>query len=226
MTESATPRTKRAMTAATTARLMAAARDAFAMQGFANVPAEALTAELGLTRGALYHHFGGKEGLFAAVVRALEDEIAARLTAAWRAAPDPAAGLAAVCEGWLDLACDLGLQRILFRDAPAVLGPRASVLDGAASRAALTAAIAALPHSGDAPRDDEALACILDAALGDLALWIAASDDPPATRARAGRALDHLLAGLDLVSRPLRETGRGLDEKAACPSSALSPEHA
>jgi len=202
MTESAAPRTKRAMTAATTARLMAAARDAFATQGFANVAAEALTAELGLTRGALYHHFGGKEGLFAAVVRALEHDIAAQLTAAWRAAPDPATGLAAVCEGWLDLACDSGLQRILFRDAPAVLGPRASVIDGEASRAALTAAIAAVPNPSDEPRDDEALARILDAALGDLALWIAASHDPPATRARAGRALDRLLAGLDLVPRP------------------------
>jgi hypothetical protein len=68
---------------------------------------------------------------------------------------------------------------------------------------ALTAAIAALPYPSDAPRDDEALARILDAALGDLALWIAASDDPPATRVRAGRAIDRLLAGLDLVPRPL-----------------------
>lgn len=152
MTKSAAPRTKRAMTAATTARLMAAARDAFATQGFASVPAEALTADLGLTRGALYHHFGGKEGLFAAVVRALEDEIAARLTAVWEATPDPAIGLVAVCEGWLDFACDPGVQRILFRDAPAVLGPRASALDGEASRTALTEAIAALPHPTPAMR--------------------------------------------------------------------------
>jgi AcrR family transcriptional regulator len=206
MTEPTAPRTKRAMTAATTARLLAAARDAFASQGFAGVAAEALTADLGLTRGSLYHHFGGKEGLFAAVVRALEDEIAARLTAAHDAHPDPAAGLAAVCAGWLDLACDPGLQRILFRDAPAVLGPRASAIDGEASRAALTAAIAALPHPGGPPRDDEALARILDAALGDLALWIASSDDPSATRARAGDALERLLAGLDLVPRPLAGT--------------------
>jgi hypothetical protein len=40
----------------------------------------------------------------------------------------------AVCEGWLDFACDPGVQRILLRDAPAVLGPRASALDGEASR--------------------------------------------------------------------------------------------
>ncbi len=201
MTISATPRTKRAMTAATTAKLMAAARNAFATQGFANVPAEALTADLGLTRGALYHHFGGKEGLFAAVVRGLEDEIAARLTAVWEATANPATGLVAVCEGWLDFACDPGVQRILFRDAPAVLGPRASALDGEASRTALTEAIAALPQPKDGPRDDEALARILDAALGDLAQWIAASDDPPATRDRAGRALERLLAGLNLVPR-------------------------
>lgn len=35
-----------------------------------------LTAEAGLTRGALYHHFGDKRGLFAAVVDQIDSQMA------------------------------------------------------------------------------------------------------------------------------------------------------
>ncbi|MEO1200693.1 MAG: TetR family transcriptional regulator, partial [Pseudomonadota bacterium] len=40
------------------AKLIAAARKAFAAQGYAAASMDALTAEAGLTRGALYHNFG------------------------------------------------------------------------------------------------------------------------------------------------------------------------
>lgn len=39
------------------------------------------TAEAGLTRGALYHHFGDKKGLFEAVIAQIDCEMAARLNA-------------------------------------------------------------------------------------------------------------------------------------------------
>ena len=43
----------------TRARLIASARRAFATQGYANTSMDDFTARAGLTRGALYHHFGG-----------------------------------------------------------------------------------------------------------------------------------------------------------------------
>ena len=49
-------------------RLIAAARQAFAEHGYAAASMDDLTAAAGLTRGALYHSFGNKRGLFAAVV--------------------------------------------------------------------------------------------------------------------------------------------------------------
>ena len=45
----------------TRARLIASARQAFATQGYANTSMDDFTARAGLTRGALYHHFGDKK---------------------------------------------------------------------------------------------------------------------------------------------------------------------
>ena len=54
------------------ARLIAAARKAFAEQGYAAASMDELTAQAGLTRGALYHNFGDKRGLLAAVVNQID----------------------------------------------------------------------------------------------------------------------------------------------------------
>ena len=66
----------------TRAKLVRAARRAFAEKGYAAASMDELTAEAGLTRGALYHNFGGKEGLLRAVVEQLDAEMVARLRAA------------------------------------------------------------------------------------------------------------------------------------------------
>jgi len=55
------------MIAETRAKLIDAARRAFGTFGYADASMDDLTAQVGLTRGALYHHFGGKPGLLAAV---------------------------------------------------------------------------------------------------------------------------------------------------------------
>ena len=77
---SATPRPRRTQadrSAATHDALVAAARRLFAGQGFAEVPADAIVAAAGVTRGALYHQFADKTALFDAVLDAVEADIAA-----------------------------------------------------------------------------------------------------------------------------------------------------
>ena len=65
-------------------KLIAAARKAFAEKGYADASMDALTADVGLTRGALYHNFGDKRGLFAAVVEQIDTEMASRAKASPR----------------------------------------------------------------------------------------------------------------------------------------------
>ena len=62
-------------------KLIAAGRKAFAAEGFAAASMDELTASVSLTRGALYHNFGDKKGLLAAVVAQVDGEMAARARA-------------------------------------------------------------------------------------------------------------------------------------------------
>lgn len=190
--------TRQQMSAETTARLVAAARRAFAEHGYGDTSMDALCAEAGVTRGALYHHFGGKEGLLEAVVRQIDCEIGERLTAEERRHEDPWNAFCACCRLWLDQALNAEVQRILLRDAPAVLGQRLREIDEVSSIAPLRDALSSLMASGRiAPTDPEAMARLVNGALVDVALWIASSEDPAATLSRARHAVDVLLAGLE-----------------------------
>lgn len=192
-------RSRAEMIAETTTKLIATARAAFARDGYAAASMDAITAEAGLTRGALYHHFGGKEGLLEAVVRQIDSELGARLDAVWDAIPDKRKALRATCAAFLDSALDPETQRILFVDAPAVLGQRLRQIDEESSIGALTEALDELAHAHGAEiRDSEMLARMLNAAMIDLALWIAASSKPAVALKRAKASVLDLLDRLGL----------------------------
>lgn len=63
-----------------------------------------LTASAGLTRGALYHHFGDKKGLLAAVVQQIDDEMNLRLGAILAAGEDLWSGFRAYNRAYLEMA--------------------------------------------------------------------------------------------------------------------------
>ncbi|MGG2474193.1 TetR/AcrR family transcriptional regulator, partial [Rhizobium sp. BR5] len=67
------------MIAETRTKLLAAGRKAFGSIGYAEASMDDFTAEAGLTRGALYHHFGDKKGLLLAVVAEIDAEMTKRL---------------------------------------------------------------------------------------------------------------------------------------------------
>ena len=62
------PRTQEQRRAETRAQLLAAAADLFAHKGFHAASAEAVASAADRTTGALYDHFGGKEGLLVALL--------------------------------------------------------------------------------------------------------------------------------------------------------------
>lgn len=85
----------------TRAKLIDAARRAFADNGYAGASMDELTASAGLTRGALYHHFGDKKGLLAAVVQQIDDEMNLRLGAILAAGEDLWSGFRAYNRAYL-----------------------------------------------------------------------------------------------------------------------------
>ena len=82
-------------------KLVAAARRQFGSVGYAETVMDDLTAQAGLTRGALYHHFGDKKGLFLAVVQAIDAEMDAHLADITASTADDWEAFAARCRGYL-----------------------------------------------------------------------------------------------------------------------------
>jgi AcrR family transcriptional regulator len=103
--------------------LTAAARKLFAEQGYAAARTEEIARQAGLTRGALYHHFGDKKGLFRAVLVGLQEDLTAEVVQQARAVQGTSIDrLRAGFHAYLDMALRADVRQILFIDGPAVLG--------------------------------------------------------------------------------------------------------
>ncbi|MDQ8756751.1 TetR/AcrR family transcriptional regulator [Sphingosinicella sp. LHD-64] len=191
-------RTRPEMIAETRAKLIAAARKAFGEEGYAAASMDDFTAAAGLTRGALYHHFGDKKGLFEAVVREIDAEMAARLAAIATAAPTRWNGFVEENIGYVGMALDPEVQRILLRDGPAVLGDPSIWPSAAGCIAGIRANLEQLQADGVVRRDIDAdvTARLVSGASTDAALWIANAEDPAAASRKAIPAFKALLEGL------------------------------
>lgn len=117
------PRSRMAeRTEETRSALVNAARPLFAKRGYAGVGTEEIVRAARMTRGALYHHFEGKEGLFRAVYEQVERELVERIAAEAMSAANPLDALRAGARAFLDACEDPAVQRIALIDAPSVLG--------------------------------------------------------------------------------------------------------
>jgi AcrR family transcriptional regulator len=190
-------KTRAEMTAESRAALIAAARSAFAQKGFAAASMDDLCAAVGLTRGALYHNFGDKRGLLAAVVAEIDAEMAAAAKKAAAKAADLWSALEAEGMAYIELALDPEVRRIVLLDGPAFLGDPSQWPSQSACLVDVQAALSKLAASGRIkPIDIEAAARLLNGAALNAALWVAASDDPVKVLPRAADAFRTLARGL------------------------------
>ena len=156
-----------------------------------------LTAEAGLTRGALYHNFGDKKGLLQAVIEQIDAEMLERLRAEQDRAETPWHGLLAEGIAYIEMALEPEIQRIMLLDGPAVLGDPSRWPNQNTCLRRTTQTIQALIDEGAVrPVDAEAAARLLNGAALNASLWIAAADDPHAVFAKAVEAFRHLAVGL------------------------------
>ncbi len=184
------------------ARLISAARKAFAKKGYAAASMDELTAEVGLTRGALYHNFGDKRGLLAAVVHQIDTAMAARAQEIGARSKDDWGGLLAEGTAYIEMALDPDVQRIVLLDGPAVLGDPSQWPSQNACLQATKRTVERLIAQGVLkPVDPDAAARLLNGAALNAALWTAASDDPPEALSKAIEAFCSLAAGF--LAQPL-----------------------
>jgi AcrR family transcriptional regulator len=183
---------------ATRRALVDAARRRFGTRGYVATSLDDVVADARVTKGALYHHFRGKEQLFLEVYDQVEAELSARGIEAAASGTDPVDALQRGFASFLDLALDPAVQRIGLIDAPSVLGIVTKLeVDQRHSLAAVEAGVAAGIDEGLlAPLDARVTAQLLLAACSQAALVIAHADDQKAARAEVGAALTRLVDGL------------------------------
>ncbi|NCH70027.1 TetR/AcrR family transcriptional regulator [Cronobacter dublinensis] len=179
------------------AKLIAAARKAFAEKGFAAASMDELTASVGLTRGALYHNFGDKKGLLAAVVAQVDGEMAQRAKAAAANAGDDWATLLAEGVAYIRMALDEEVRRIVLLDGPAFLGDPAQWPSQNSCLDATRQTVIRMMESGVIkPVDPDAAARLLNGAALNAAQWVAASPDPQQALPKMIDAFTLLAGGL------------------------------
>jgi AcrR family transcriptional regulator len=165
----------------TRAELLDVSRQLFATRGYAAVGLAEIVREAGVTKGALYHHFGGgKADLFRAVLAQVQADVARTVAASAEVETDPWAQLTAGCRAFLTASTDPAVRRIMLVDGPAVLGwSEWRAMDEAGSASHLADALTALIEAGVVPRQPVApLTRLLSGAMNEAALWLAETGEP------------------------------------------------
>lgn len=185
------------MIAETRSKLIKAARHAFATKGYADSSMDDLTAEAGLTRGALYHHFGGKKGLLEAVINQIEGEMVERLSNIVAEANDAWDGFINESIAYIKMALEPEIQRIVLLDGPAVLGDPSHWPSQNACMQSTQRSIQKLIDEGRVQGvDAEATACLIMGSLRSASSWIAHSNDSQPASERAIESFVRLASGM------------------------------
>lgn len=172
--------------------LLQVARESFGGKGYDATSLDDVAALAGMTKGAVYHHFGAKDALFERVFRLEHRRTIDTVVAKSRGARDPIDGLLRGVRAYLQHVLDPVARRILLEDGPAVLGWERwrrceepgfqQLLEGSLARAAKLGML----RPGVRPAET---ALLLLGATTEGALAVAHADDPGATARRLSEAL-------------------------------------
>ncbi len=187
---------REANTAATRLTLVSVARKHFTNKGYERAELGRIAAEARVTTGAVYHHFGSKKALFQAVAEQLEAEILAAAAAVEIA--DPWQRLRAGFDRLIDVCAAPDVQRIIFIEAPRVIGPEAwREIELRYAYGATRAVLEALMAAGVLRRCPvDLVARSLLALLGEAAAEIARAGEDKQVRRQVAEMMAHMLDAL------------------------------
>jgi AcrR family transcriptional regulator len=178
--------------------LVDSAVELFTRNGYAATSLDAVARRARVTKGALYHHFSGKQALFEAAFEAVEKAAVERLAevvggdgSAWHRAVE---GI----EIYVRSCLDPSYQRIVIHEGPVVMGwERWRETEENFSFGLVKAAIEALIESGEIVEVPiEVTARILLGALSAGATVIAGAEDPKKAGAEVSRTIVTVLEGM------------------------------
>jgi len=204
---------RRAQTLSATRRLLVdIALEQFTEHGYAATSLDTIVSKARVTKGALYHHFSGKQALFEAVFEKTEADAANAMRKALKKSKDPWEKAALGLRAFLDVVQNRSYQRVVIQDGPAVLGyERFREQEERSSYSMINDLVRTVVASSAYELSDDmadTFSRIFFGAMSAAGESVTAAIDPEVTVARIEAALTFILAGL----RSLADSGISLDD--------------
>jgi AcrR family transcriptional regulator len=170
----------------------------FTRRGYAGTSLDEVAKRARVTKGALYHHFSGKQALFEAAFDVVENRIMRRLAEIVSAPGDPWETAVAGLRAYVRVCLEPAYQRIVIHEAPVVMGwERWREAEEHFSYGLLRTAIEMLVDAGEiADMPVEITTRLLFGALSAGASTIAGASDPKKASAEVERTIVRVIEGL------------------------------
>ncbi|SER61723.1 transcriptional regulator, TetR family [Actinokineospora terrae] len=170
----------------------------FTKQGYAATSLDAIARRARVTKGALYHHFSGKQAVFEAAFGAVERAVLAKLGQVVAGPGTPWDRAVSGLQAYVQVCLEPSYQRIAIHEGPVVMGwERWREAEEHFSFGLVKGAVEALVEAGEI--DDlpvEVTARILFGALQTGAAIIAGADDPRKAGTDVSRTIIRVLEGM------------------------------
>src|SRR3954447_5905760 len=192
---------RRAQYSATTRQaLVDVAERLFTEHGYAATSLDAIVAGADVTKGALYHHYSGKQALFEAVFERVESAGAQSIQDALTGNQDPWDKALSGLRAFLEVVRQPSYSRIVIQDGPSVLGyERFREQEERSTFAYVLDIVRAVLSSGEWELGDEmehTFARIFFGALSSSGASVSTAEDADAAAERVELAIGFILAGL------------------------------
>ncbi len=207
-----TPRQR--YSASTKRALVDVAERLFTEHGYSGTSLDAIVAGADVTKGALYHHFSGKQAIFEAAFERVESRATAGIAAATEGSRDPWEKAQAGLRAFLTAVQEPGYRQIVISDGPSVLGhERYREQEERSTYAIVDEIVRSVLGADDWELDDAMLDTFTRIFFGAMSAAggaVAVSDDAAAAARRVEAAIGFIMAGL----RRLLEDGVAPDPGA------------
>jgi len=190
--------------ASTKKALLEVATQLFAENGYAGASLDAIVAGAKVTKGALYHHFSGKQALFDAVFVEVQTATTRLIQQQIRGVKDPWEQALIGLRAFMTAVQEPEYRRIVIQDGPAVLGHERYREQEERSAFTVVEDIVGTVLAAAGQVVDEAMrttfARIFFGALASVGDSVAESEDRAAAARRVEDAIGFILAGMQALS--------------------------
>jgi AcrR family transcriptional regulator len=180
--------------------LVDVAEQLFTERGYSATSLDAIVAGADVTKGALYHHFSGKQAIFEAAFERVESRATAGIAQATEGHQDPWLKAQAGLRAFLDAVQEPGYRQIVISDGPSVLGhERYREQEERSTYAIVDEIVRAVLTDTEWDLDDAMLdtfARIFFGAMSAAGGSVAVSEDASAAALRVEAAIGFIMAGL------------------------------